>query len=65
MADSELTAAFVLHSRPFKETSLIVELFTEDNGRVNVLAKGVRGNRKNPSFIATFSTDKSQLARAE
>lgn len=47
MADTELTSAFVLHTRPFKETSLIVELFTEDYGRVNVLAKGVRGNRKN------------------
>lgn len=46
MTDTELTSAFVLHTRPFKETSLIVELFTEACGRVNVLAKGVRGNRK-------------------
>jgi DNA repair protein RecO (recombination protein O) len=34
--------AFVLHSYPFKETSLIVELFTRDFGRVAVIAKGAR-----------------------
>ena len=27
--------AFVLHSVPYKETSLIVELFTRDHGRVH------------------------------
>ena len=34
--------AFVLHSYPFRETSLIVELFTRDFGRVAVVAKGAR-----------------------
>jgi DNA repair protein RecO (recombination protein O) len=34
--------AFVLHSYPFKETSLVVELFTRDFGRVAVVAKGAR-----------------------
>lgn len=46
MNSSELSQAFVLHSRPFKESSLIVELFTLDNGRFNVLARGVRGSKK-------------------
>jgi DNA repair protein RecO (recombination protein O) len=32
----------VLHSYPFKETSLVVELFTRDFGRVAVVAKGAR-----------------------
>jgi DNA repair protein RecO (recombination protein O) len=34
--------AFVLHSYPFRETSLVVELFTRDFGRVGVVAKGAR-----------------------
>ncbi|MBR7068937.1 MAG: DNA repair protein RecO [Oxalobacter sp.] len=33
---------FVLHSRPYSESSLVVEVFTRDHGRVVVLAKGVR-----------------------
>lgn len=46
MNSSELSQAFVLHSRPFKESSLIVDLFTLDHGRCNVLARGVRGSKK-------------------
>jgi DNA repair protein RecO (recombination protein O) len=34
--------AFVLHSYPYGETSLIVELFARHQGRVAVLAKGAR-----------------------
>ncbi len=34
--------AFVLHSYPYKETSLIVELFTREHGRVALVAKGAK-----------------------
>lgn len=37
--------AFVLHSRPFSETSLLLDLFSENEGRVRVLAKGARSRR--------------------
>lgn len=37
-----LQPAFVLHHRPYRETSLIVDLFTRDYGRIAVVAKGVR-----------------------
>lgn len=37
--------AFVLHSVPYKETSLIVELFSRDHGRVSVVARGARRPR--------------------
>jgi len=33
--------AFVLHARPWRETSLIVELLTMDQGRVGVVARGL------------------------
>lgn len=32
----------VLHTRPYRESSLLVELFTRDAGRLTVLAKGAR-----------------------
>lgn len=34
--------AFVLHSYPFRETSLLVEAFTRDHGRVPLVARGAR-----------------------
>ena len=36
---------YVLHTYPFKETSLVVELFTRDFGRLSALAKGARRPR--------------------
>ncbi len=38
----ELQQAFVLHARPFKDTSLILDCFTEGFGRIAVLSKGAR-----------------------
>ena len=40
--------AFVLHARPWRETSLIVELLTRDHGRVGVVARGVQGAKRHP-----------------
>jgi DNA repair protein RecO (recombination protein O) len=34
--------AFVLHSYPFRETSLVIEAFTRDFGRVALVARGAR-----------------------
>ncbi len=36
---------YILHTYPFKETSLVVELFARDFGRVAVTAKGARRPR--------------------
>jgi DNA repair protein RecO (recombination protein O) len=38
---SEQTA-FLLHSIPYRETSLIVDLFTREHGRIAAVAKGAR-----------------------
>lgn len=40
--------AYVLHTRPWRETSLIVELLTRDHGRVGVVARGVQGAKRHP-----------------
>lgn len=37
-----LQPAFVLHSRPFRETSLLVDLLTMNFGRLTVVARGAR-----------------------
>jgi DNA repair protein RecO (recombination protein O) len=39
--------AFVLHSRPWSETSLVLDVFTEESGRVRLVAKGARSKRSN------------------
>lgn len=38
-------AVYVLHTYPFKETSLVVELFARDFGRIATTAKGARRPR--------------------
>lgn len=37
--------AFVLHARSWRETSLLVEVLTEQHGRIGVLARGVSSPR--------------------
>jgi DNA repair protein RecO (recombination protein O) len=41
----EQQPAFVLHARPYRETSLLVECLTRDHGRIGVVARGVRTER--------------------
>lgn len=42
---AEQEPGFVLHAYPYKETSLIVEVFTRRHGRVGLLARGARRPR--------------------
>ncbi len=37
--------AYVLHRRPWRETSFIVDLFTLNHGRVSVIARGASGSK--------------------
>lgn len=47
--------SFVLHSYPYKETSLIIDLFTREHGRVAVVAKGAkRPHSKLRGVLQTF-----------
>lgn len=38
----QMEPAYVLHSRAFRETSLIVESFTREHGRIAVVARGAK-----------------------
>src|SRR5580693_2734969 len=40
-----LQQAFILHHRPFRETSLLLDVFTEEHGKISLIAKGVRKHR--------------------
>lgn len=42
MNSVENARCYVLHSKPFKDTSAIVELLSQEHGRVSVIFKGVR-----------------------
>lgn len=41
----QLTPGFVLHLRPWRESSALLEVFTETHGRVGLVARGVRSAR--------------------
>lgn len=38
--------AFILHTRAYKETSLLIELLTQQTGRVSVIAKGAKRKKE-------------------
>ena len=40
-----LEPSYVLHSRPYRETSLLLEVLTRSHGRVGLVARGARGTR--------------------
>lgn len=45
MSVEGLQRCFVLHRRPYSESSLILDVFSEEYGRVSVLSKGARSKR--------------------
>lgn len=46
MANEITQPAFVLHRKPYRETSLLVTFFTPDYGKVSAVIKGVRAKNK-------------------
>lgn len=40
-----LQPAYVLHHRPYRETSMLLDVFTQEHGRIGLVARGVRKNR--------------------
>jgi DNA repair protein RecO (recombination protein O) len=45
LSASQLQAAYILHTRPYRDTSLLIDAFTESHGRISLIAKGARGMR--------------------
>lgn len=46
-----LNPCYILHQRPYRETSLILEVFSREHGKLSVVAKGVRKGRNNQRAI--------------
>lgn len=50
-----LEPAYVLHRRAFRETSFLVEIFSEEHGRLTLIARGVRKlNSKTQGLLQPF-----------
>ena len=46
--------AWVLHTRPYRETSLLLELFTPDSGRLGAVLRGGRKPRRGDARVEPF-----------
>lgn len=46
MQNRQQLSGFVLHKRPYRETSMLVDFFSLEYGRVSAVARGARGNSK-------------------
>ncbi|MFN7136002.1 MAG: DNA repair protein RecO [Thermomonas sp.] len=68
--------AYVLHARPWRETSLLVEVLSADHGRIGLVARGVQGPKRHPlraalqplqaiRFDAVQKGELAQLSAAE
>lgn len=47
----EFASAFILHQRPYRETSLLLDVFSEQYGRVSLIAKGVRQKKRSQAGL--------------
>src|SRR5215471_3320872 len=71
----QLTPGYILHHRPYRDTSRILEVLTRDHGRITLFARGVRGPKaKLASVLQPFQLllvswsgrgDAAQLTGAE
>jgi len=41
----DLQPAYILHTRPYRDTSLLIDFLTPDFGRITAVARGVRKNK--------------------
>src|SRR6476619_4347684 len=63
--------AYVLHARPWRESSLLIEVLSENHGRLGLLARGVQGPKKHVlraalqplQFIRLAAVQRGELAQ--
>ncbi len=53
-ARAQLACGFLLHQRPYRDSSLILELFVRDHGRLSAFAHAARGPRSRFSGLQPF-----------
>jgi len=53
---TELEPTYFLHTRAYRDTSLLIEAFTRQYGKVSVVARGVKGKKnRNASLLQPFA----------
>ncbi|WP_062269615.1 DNA repair protein RecO [Endozoicomonas arenosclerae] len=52
---NELSAAWMLHSRPYKERSVIAEFLVKDHGRIAMVIRGVRQAKSRSCAVQPFT----------
>ena len=50
----ELCSGFLLHQRPFRDSSLILELYTREHGRLTAFARAARGQSRRFAGLQPF-----------
>lgn len=60
MARYKEITGFIIHQRAFKDTSLILELFSKEQGLIHILAKGIKKNKLLNQQLHYFSLVKIQ-----
>jgi DNA repair protein RecO (recombination protein O) len=50
----ELQNGYVLHTRPYRDNSLLVEFFSRDYGRVSLVARGAKGRKTRGGSVAAL-----------
>ena len=51
MRQDQLERVYVLHSRPYRDTSLLVELFSRERGRISAVVRGARGGKRSRTAL--------------
>lgn len=51
---AELQTGYVLHTRPYRDSSLLVEFLSREMGRISLVAKGAKGRRKKGGSVAAL-----------
>ena len=47
-----LQPAYILHGRPYRDTSMLLEVFTAEHGRLSLVARGARRRGRGGSSAA-------------
>lgn len=51
----DMQSGWLLHSRPYRDTSMLLDFFTEESGRVSAVARGIRNPKaKQKAFLQPF-----------
>ena len=66
---NDFHSAYVLHTRKYRDTSLLIELFSRDEGRYSLVARGARGSKSkfnlqlfSPLMVSSFGRGELKTA---